>query len=349
VFALLATQMPSTAEGFYWVTGAFTNETGSALFLILLSVLISANRPEAGGRTASQIPAACLLALAIAGTNETLLIVALFVLAGGLALQLHFRQAAWRLWCAVFATFCIGAVVAVLAPGNIARAGTLHHQPAILSAGAHSVLSAVQFIQKSAMSPALIAVTIFLVAAHRPHRAAFLIRTARLRSYSGIVLLLWLGLVSAAFFPAYLTTGILPPSRAMNTIYLVFLAGWLLLVLGIAEYVSERVSIPVARKAQLGWAAAVLPVSLLMTPNYLRAVQDLDGSAPSYAMQIDRRVDFFRLARGQHVTVPTLESLPRSISFDDVTYDRAHWRNLAVAEYYDLASIIRMRRASPRQ
>jgi Family of unknown function (DUF6056) len=350
LFALFATQMPSTAEGFYWVTGALTYEIGNGLFLILLSILVSGRQGGTVRRTAGKTFAGCLLALAVAGTNETLLVVALLTLAGGTALQVRFRRPGRRVWVAVLVTFSCGAAVAILAPGNSVRAATIHHQPAFFLAGAHSVLSSARFVSKWLLSPALIAATIFLAGCFHPHRAALLARSKRYRKYLVGVPLFWLALVSVAFFPAYLSTGILPPARTMDTIYLVFLVGWFPVVLLVAEFFREARPIRIAwGNWGRGFAAAALLMSLFITGNYRRAVRDLGSSARLYTTQMDRRVEFYRHATGADVTVPTLYSLPRSISFDDVTYDPAHWRNLAVAEFYGLRSITRARSTDTRK
>ena len=92
----------------------------------------------------------------------------------------------------------------------------------------------------------------------------------------------------------------------------------------------------------------ILVACFAVTSNFRRAVSDLTSSARLYAMQLDRRADYLKQARGTSVVVPTLYSLPRSIAFDDVTYDTTHWRNVAVAEFYGLKSIRRLRPGSQR-
>jgi hypothetical protein len=343
IFAVFATQMPSTAEGFYWVTGAFSNEIGSALFLILLGLIISACR---AGATVSKATYAFvgLLAIAVGGSTETVLLVAFLVVAFGTAAQVIFRRPCWKIWGAALLVLVLAGTVSVIAPGNFVRASTIHFNPSVLFAGAHSVKSLLEFLAAWILSPALLAATVFISASFHPHRD--ILRSAFSRYGKKLLLLpvLWLGLLAAAFFPAFWATGVLPPGRAMDSIYLFFLLGWFPSVLLIVE-AWDGWRLPGLVSEHLGSALAllILLVCFAVTNNFRRAVSDLTSSARLYAMQLDRRTEYLQHARGTSVLVPTLYSLPGSIAFDDVTYDPTHWRNVAVAEFYGLSSIRRVR------
>ena len=343
VLAVFATQMPSTAEGFYWVTGAFSNEAANALFLILLGLIISVCRM---GAAVSKVtyPAAGLLAIAIAGSTETVFVVAFLVLGFGTLAQILFRGPGWKIWAAALLVLVLAGAVSVLAPGNFVRAGTIHHKSSILSAGAHSAKSLLEFLPVWIFSPALVAATLFVGACFYPHREVLHSAISRYGTRVVWLPVIWLGVLAAAFFPAFWATGILPPGRAMDSIYLFFLIGWFPSILIIVEvWQGWRLPALVSEYSGSALALLILVACFAVTNNFRRAVSDLTSSARLYAMQLDRRTEYLQHARGTSVLVPTLYSLPGSIAFDDVTYDSTHWRNVAVSEFYGLKSIRRVR------
>jgi len=345
LFALATTQMPTTAEGYYWVAGAFGNTIGFGLFLLLLGILISVNAADSPRRSLAKAVAGAILALMVAGSNETLLVVALGTLSVGGWIKARARLPGWKVWVAILVVFCFGAFISVMAPGNFARAAAIRQEPRILHAAPRSVIGLVVFLRHFIVSPPLIAATVAMVSSFNP-----LVGTIGPRLGIGRRKLLlfpacWLGLLALALFPAYWATGELPPGRAMNTVYFTFLVGWFPSILMLAEYIRPHFAARIFSKEQtLVFAMAALIVSLFVSPGFRRAVGDLNGPAQLYASELDNRFALLRNSSGAALIVPPLQASPATIMFDpDVTFEPRHPRNRAIAEFFGLESIARLR------
>jgi len=270
-------------------------------------------------------------------------VVAFAVLAFGTVAQVVLRGPRWKIWAAPLLVLVLAGTVSVFAPGNFVRAGSIHYNRSVLSAEAHSVKSLLEFLPVWILNPALIAATLFVAACFYPHPETLHSAFSRYGRRLLWLPALWLGLLAAAFFPAFWATGVLPPGRAMDSIYLFFLIGWFPSVLVIVEaWQGWRLPALVSEYSGSALAMLILVACFAVTNNFRRAVSDLTSSARLYAMQLDRRTEYLEHARGTSVVVPTLSNLARSIAFDDVTYDPTHWRNVAVAEFYGLKSIRRV-------
>jgi hypothetical protein len=238
----------------------------------------------------------------------------------------------------------IAAAVAVLAPGNAVRASTIAYKPHLLFSGYHSLLSVLQFVPRWILSPALLASTVIVAACYYPHRDAFRKVFAQPGQWLWLVPILWLGILATAFFPSFFAQGLLPPQRAMDSIYVLFLIGWFPSFLVIVEGLGGSRILELAnRYSRSALALALILVCFAVTKNFRRAITDLAGPAPMYAMQLDRRVEAMKSLQGAPVVVQSLRDLPLSIVFSDVTYDTTHWRNKEVAAFYKLKSIRRLR------
>ena len=136
----------------------------------------------------------------------------------------------------------------------------------------------------------------------------------------------------------------MPPfPRTVNLIYLIFLAGW---------FWSLAVTIPPLRKFTSG-SGRILPglkticrIVLLFVfatrPNTINAVSDLFVSGPGFRSQLAKRERIIRsaLAREERdIVLPRITDGPRSLFFNDITFDPRHWKNRAFASYYNLSTV----------
>lgn len=345
LFALATTQMPTTAEGYYWISGAFGNTLGFALFLLLLGILISVKAADSHRQRLAKAIAGAILALMIAGSNETLLVIALPTLSVGAWITARRRLPGWKVWVAILVVFCFGALVSVLAPGNFARAAAIRQEPRILHAAPRSVISLLVFLRIFVLSAPLLAATLAMLASFHSLLGTIGPRLGIGRRKLLLFPACWLGLLAVALFPAYWATGELPPGRAMNTIYFTFLVGWFPSVLMVAEYVGLNSSTRIFFSGRtLVPAMAALVVSLFASPGFRRAVGDLNGPAQFYASELDERFSLLRSASGTALVVAPLQANPVTIIFDpDVTFAPRHPRNRAIAEFFGLDSIARQR------
>ncbi|WP_317175148.1 DUF6056 family protein [Hymenobacter qilianensis] len=119
--ALFLLQMPSPAEGIYWITSAYNYLLPASLTLILLAALVShASAPTRAARRKCLLISA-LLTVLLVGSNETNSLPLLIGLLGFTALRyIQHRRLDWDylFLCAVLLGACI---VAFAAPGNYVR------------------------------------------------------------------------------------------------------------------------------------------------------------------------------------------------------------------------------------
>jgi hypothetical protein len=231
-----------------------------------------------------------------------------------------------------------GAALMVFAPGTAARSSLFPaaHQlvPSLVSATTRGLVHALEWT----LQPALWGISLLFV------RAAPALARRLGVAAGGVLPILWLlGLVCACHFPAYWAMGIKPPGRALANIWIVFLAGWFVLVLPLVARALRRrgCDLRSPRLATLGRALVV--IGLFVPSNVPRAIADLGlgGALRHRSEQIERAATVAEAKRtgNKDVVLVPLLAKPRTIWVDDLTADPADWRNRSYAAWHGLASV----------
>jgi len=339
--ALYVTQMPSLVEGFYWWTGVATYELPMTLAMLLAACLLSIRAGSSAWAIAARGAAAVVLALALAGSSETMLPpLNLFLLAGSVLALRQKHPSRW-VWIAALAACVAGSLAVAVAPGNALRAAQFPDRPPPAKRLALWVWGTIRHTLRFSIRPMLLGMTILgvPVAAQIVRRAGWTRpvtgRHVRLAAASIFVV------VAICCAPAYLSIGRGPPRRAMNLAYLPFLAAWLAtLVTAVAWLCHRRGREPSlsARAKALGRIALV--AGALVVGNLPRAVYDLVFLAPSFDRQVRARYAMLREkaeAGESAIALDRLTVRPRSLLVEDVGDDPSQLD--PIARYFGLASL----------
>ena len=105
----------------YWLTGITIYQASVVLFLLLMTLLITASRCHASVHLIVIGVACCALAFVVAGSSETIMAIMAWALAAGtIVVWREGRPARW-VWAATLVAGLVGSAVVVFAPGNDAR------------------------------------------------------------------------------------------------------------------------------------------------------------------------------------------------------------------------------------
>jgi hypothetical protein len=351
-------QMPSPAEGFYWITSNYNYLIPACLSLVLLAALVRhANAPAPAARR-KWLATAALLAVVVVGGNETN---ALPVLAGVVGFTLlrclQLRRINWE-YAVLSAVVVMACAVAFLAPGNFVRLHEHTQQYGLLKAADRGALSAYRSLINWIGNGALVAITVLLAPlSYRLSRLTELPLNRLAQNPLFITLLLPVSII-LVFSLAHYTTGTSMPPRSQNVLYLFFLVGWFVSAHAWAQRFwlrspSSSGSVPeYARWMLIGWVVLAFFVGHRFrirgrdksdnTNNVLLAYQDwVGGAAARYDAQLTARYQYLRSwsSPRQDVVVEPLRAPPATLLFSDLTPLTTDWSNMAYAEFFGKGSI----------
>ncbi len=350
--ALFLGTMPKVSAGLYWIDGALQYQLGGILLMASAAALLTFHRTGAKG--AAWL--ACLCIFLAVGTTE-LVMITLVALVGVLAFSQAVAQRRQRLtWLVIAAVTILSAALLLLAPGNAVRAE--HASPdtgQFWYAFSHAAYHAGVTLASWLAQPVLwLATAAFVPAALR---LVYLSGARKDSSWPRFLVILCLvpGLIWLSFFGLWWAAATNPPGRALNLIYLVFLAGWFAGVLELVGIAARRRPLAFTESvfpAPLRLMSAAVPVLfagfLLLHGQARTAYGDLLFRAPEYdrVMQ-DRYASIVRekAAGGENgkpaMTFEAVASPPRVLMYTDIQEDHRNWRNTCFARYFGLGSAVR--------
>ena len=351
--ALFLLQMPSPAEGLYWIASGYNYLLPASLTLVLLAALVRhASAPVQATRRKWLLISAFLTVL-VAGSNETIALPLLIWVLGFTALRyVRHRRPDWDyvFLCTVLAGAC---VVAFAAPGNYVRLNQATRYIGLLDCVHHAASAAYRCLIDWTGNGVLPVITLLLMPLG--YRLSLipelpLNRVAQNPFFIGLFMVVTMVVVLTM---GYSISNHLMPHRALNVLYLFFLVGWFLHAYAWARFLWQRFSwmphsIPsIARWGLVGW----LFFGVFMTSHFqMRAIRQqnnvavayqdwLGGAAARYDAQLTARYKYLRASSLQEEIVEPLQSPPRTLLFLDLGRNPNGWTNLAYAEFFGKSSI----------
>jgi hypothetical protein len=325
--SVYAVQMPSPCEGFYWLAGTATYWLPTMCGLLMLACPLAIRRDSRPTATALAAVAAGALALVTAGGNETLLPPLGTTLLVGTAWAIRRRHRSGWVWATALACFTLGAAILVLAPGNAVRAAHFHKSP--LRAFGASLLHVLTWFP---LGPMGIGVMILGI----PAAMAVLERLGWSRRIAGRHVVLTGAaagtLVLLSLLPAA-SVGSVPPVRALNVTYLIFLGGWFLTAFLFVDWFRntrrpDAFASPKWRKA----AWTLLAAGMLLVGNFPRAVYDLTCLAVPYDRELRARyaaISQQAASNEAEIVIDGLTAIPKTIRPGNLKDDRSPYPHLA--------------------
>jgi hypothetical protein len=353
---LFVYQLPSTAEGFYWLTSGFNYLLPGILLLLALAALaMYVQKPPT--RRLFYFAAATLLFLTV-GCNETIAVPVFLTTWGVVLIESKRQRKLVGAWVAVVVS--VGCAAAFLAPGNAARMQELEKDlPGPLITVLLIVKYTVYCLINWLGNGVLVVVTLLLIPAFSRLARIPQLPLNQFVRHPLLLTLLVPAFLAAGLFPAFWVAGNPAPSRAQDMLYLCFITSWMLAAYSWVFYAVHRSYAPLtslelpafARWCLLAW----LPLTFLTdynhhfwdpgyrfsTNNPLLAYRDLlHGRAAQYDQELTSRYHYLRSSWGDaHVQVAPLTSLPVTLYFTDISLDSANWDNRAYAEFFGKKTI----------
>jgi hypothetical protein len=331
--------MPSIAEGVFWVTGAIENVLSLALAVALLALLSSSNadRPLKAWRFAI----AAALAFAAPGMHELVGLILVLVLTLSTAV-IFIRKRPDRLtWLAICLIACLGFAIVVVAPGNAIRA---LYQYSLYDPQKGNIRVVGSFLKVSLeyLLPWLLDLKLWMLCAIVVFDPAFQSFRQGIPSINRKVAV---GLQACILFlvvagPIW-TLKSPPPARTLDLISGVFLIGSLAVAVVVSKALPE-VSIPRLRAPFLSLIVFLIAVLIAASPNNAMVAMDLiSGRTQGWNAQLTQRFATLKASDAHsEVLVDSLDrNHPNSYFGGDIGPNPGTWSNRCVAQYFGVASV----------
>lgn len=223
--------VPDPAQTYYWLSGTFTYQLGNIALILMIALLIRAERALVRQTTAlfSGLVAACC-ALVAAGANETSMLLALLILGIGTLASIRLGRPAAGLWATLTAIALAGAVAAAFAPGNFARMDVLDStgmlRPSLWGAAALYLPWVVLRMAYWLTNAGLWATAALIFVSTHSSVQSFLFRNSQFDRRWFLVPLAWFGGLLVLNLLGFVVNRYPLPERAESVVYLLFLLGW---------------------------------------------------------------------------------------------------------------------------
>lgn len=331
--------IPSTAETFYWLSGGITYQLGNILFLTLTATVVNmAYNPSGTWVAKLRFIFACILVMAVAGMNETIMSAEILFLMIMMLICFINKGKGRAMYLTLFLISLASFTIVLLAPGNEKRLSCFPN--------AHNLsFSLWSSIKKGAvdtacwgLTPSLLIATVIAVPT-----AISCIESIRPgykfgKNAIAFIFIGWMLMVSL-YFPSFYSMGTAPPLRTHSVMYVIFIFWWFYSVTVIYSlYTNYHKNISYSLSLMLVFA---LGVSLFFTGNGNIALKDM-GKGRRFHAEYQSRYKVIRKAKAagkEDIQVPALTQFPWTIYVNDITCNSADWRNTPCAKYFGVHSI----------
>lgn len=328
---------PSPAEGFYFFATYATYQFSNIMTLLLLAILYLLFHTDIKFKKLFYTGIACILIIAIVGSNEmSLIMVFMTCLLLLVANRNNHIHRSYLLFLFMICT--ISCLVAVLAPGNYDRMNDHPNASRFIWSTVYAgFLSLLTFYRW--LAPVLIASVIYMLLIGLP--VANKTKNSQLFSIDlRLAVLYFLGTIFLMYFTFAWSTGERATPRVENVICFFFVFGWFYL-LQVALHTHshrlqhERLLSPIIPAV----AMLLFLLNLLAVENNISTayVDLVSGKAAAYDEALKRRYAAMAASDCQECTVDPLPAIPKSIYFMDILEgpeNNDFWVNRGFADYW---------------
>lgn len=339
VFFLYILKIASVAEAFYWMAAFVTYTIPNIFTLLWIVLMLRWYRQDTYPARILYGSLSGFLIFSVIGSSETNLLVMILLVGAWWAYRLLFHRKVDCFMVAMLIVTIISCYALFSAPGNAARIGGNPLGGNIV----FSVISCFTFLAKLSVSwvtetPLLFFSFAWLVVLPRLSAGA--------RNYFSVpvwfAVLLYIGILSAQFFPSYYGVGIDPTLRVINCVYFFFLIGWFYLIGVVFHHLQGRTLPFRAYRLSLQRYVAlylVLVVSIALafykSANVRMIYSDLiTGKAAQFDRENYSRYAMLQSSKDTVVYLPAIKSQPRSLYVDDIKSDSRHFWNWCLGGYF---------------
>ena len=341
--SLVFAHYPGPSEGFYWMSGYVTYTIPLAVLLFAFSWYLRWEIKDNYNPLKTFLLAS--MVFIVVGCNESLMLeLCLFLFLVTVFIFFKFRERFFR-HLVFLTTSLLGALVVVLAPGNIQRKARFHEVNP-LYAFVKSIFSAVEHTLKFISPPLVFFLLLICLVAYQNRKHKNLQWFGSLKG--GFLWGLYFFIMIVGYFPPQVSMGGNPSPRFDNMYYVFFLIS---MVLIFTNRTLRWKSFPSFLK-KYSWLmrhetlVALFILSSLFWDNTLNAYKDLIWRGPAYARINNDRMEKIKAQPGDDLVFEPLKSVPKTIFFNGISSDPETGNNRSYAKYFKLSSV-RERKSSP--
>jgi hypothetical protein len=344
LLVLFLYNMPTTAEGLYWYTGAVGYTFGSALTLMFFALLIWYSQGKVLIHKWVHILLLSALLFVCMGFNEVLsaiILVLLFVL---FLESFKYNNPHKYVFTFLFLIGIAGVALLLISPGSANRAGVFENNKDITQTLFMGALQTLRFLANWISVP-LIIFSVGYVGLHRQltERNIFFLKSFYINRWLSLTLLISVVFISVAL--PYYATGILGQHRTVNVGYLFFLLLWFINLSVWMNHYQWRV--PFFTTLQKLVLLTLLMMSLTFTNNGYKLLTDIaNNKLQQYDSQMRERYEIIK----QHQQNPSIklefnpiEDAPATLFVLDIDADSTHWTNEGYRLFYKLDEHVKLK------
>ena len=353
--AMFVINMPSTAQGLYWLAAGGQYYLGSTLILFIVSLLIRLSQQEDTVEFRSSLFIGLVVLLTMAAGTHVMVLISLLAIMIGLVIREVFYRGKQRFPLVILMVLVLVlAYISVSAPGNYQRSLLFPHGGQFWFSISGAIYWGMRNVARWVGNPLLWISTGIVIYCFTmlPARQTGKYRPNRV--FIWLFPLLSLSYLAVLHFPHLWSTGVKPSDRVENAIYFVFLLLWFwyaficyrsLLAFGRTAWCLPRVS------AIPGFAISLLlivfTILVYVHPTMRLARLDLVGRAHAFhATNLERYrlLEAYQAGDEVPVVVPDYAGIdPLTIYVSSITSNPGYWENQCMAKYFGVDSVVMAR------
>jgi len=341
VFFLYLCKMPTVAQGFYWLIGTTVYHNTIILILLFFIGYIHLCKTKLLRFKIIYAVVLCILAIAIASSNEVGLIVTLIPVALFFFIDLiHKKKLNWSLLLVVLA-IAVTALVVLKSPGTQTRMGKFAENQDFLSSFFLSFMLLSELLISWIFNSPLLALTILLIPLF------FKIIKQKYENYN-IFFLTPIYAFALSIVILFMSIDIIelsmgnPFDRTVNFIYFFFLILWFYNILVIIFYLNKKYDIKkifIPRYLYIVLICIVV-MFLFINKNFRTAYSDLfTGTAYKFDKEMYERYRYIAESKSDTCIVETMQNFPETICKFEITTDPNHIYNQWIAAFFKKKAI----------
>lgn len=335
--------LPSVSLALYWHSSVVIYQVAN-IAMLLIFVLLLKMYSDDGIKSKINIFIVCILIFVVSGSNEIsmLSIVVLFLMLF-ISNIIIFKKIDGLLL--LFAgVSVISFLIVYMAPGNSVRLQVHPDSHKLFFTLKSSFTDLISFIKYRLFNIPLLLFTILFIPFCSKAMTDVNFKYKKLLQYPLLTVTIGLLILYSGFVVSYWSLGTTPPARALNVSFFTFLLIWFYATASIIYYFKERKDKTIPGLP--GYAYVIICLFIFIgfikeTGNIKTAVKDLSGPAQKFDSELNKRYSMISADNSDTCKVDSLEVIPGSFFYSDITADPDEYFNRYQANYFHKKFMIR--------
>lgn len=327
-------QMPSVAQGFYWLPGSISYQLPSILSILFLCSLIQLIKTNNWKYLLTSI----FLVFFIIGSSETSMLLIDFLI-GTIFIYKFYRDKKINKSILILLIFAmLFSLVVIISPANIIRSSNFPYKHQLFNSIFNSLLAFKNYL--AIWLPLIILFTFIFYDYFRQEIGNYSSKIFNINPIFVFIIVCCIPFIG--FFPGYWSLGGDPPLRTINTIYFYFLTGFIYFTFVVFFYLKQKSTSFLSFSKGVKYLLFVLIFIYLGHKNNVKtAYADLiKGKAYKYDLELKERYKKINNSKNDTIYVSKLKHRPSTIFFDDITSNPSNWKNECYDSYFKHKIII---------